>query len=306
MTDEFCSAKNITTSNSLAPTGHPFSRFTAPSSIPHGSKLSDILNTQALELIAESFSSVYPAFDTQEFVESCDGCFSDYSLMNKAQAIGQKILEYLPNEQIEVVQILVDSFGPKLTQTEDNGLAGMIYLPHSSILASFADSEDLALVDAGIAACIELTSRFTSEFCIRPYIIHHREKTLGLLAKLTSHSDPHIRRLVSEGTRPRLPWGVHLQCVKKDPQLSIPLLECLKDDDSRYVTRSVANHLGDIGKDHPSLLLSICQTWLEQTLVEGFDAQQAKERRWLIRHALRYPAKKGVEQALRIRSAAKD
>lgn len=105
-----------------------------------------------------------------------------------------------------------------------------------------------------------------------------------------------MRRLCSEGTRPRLPWAIRIPEFVKDPRPVLPILESLKDDPDLYVRRSVANHLGDIAKDHADLVLEICRNWLE-------DA--SPQRRWLIRHALRYPAKKGEKNAIKLRKLAK-
>ena len=111
----------------------------------------------------------------------------------------------------------------------------------------------------------------------------------------TTDSDPHVRRLCSEGTRPRLPWAMRIPAFVKDPRPTLPILETLKDDTDLYVRRSVANHLGDIAKDHPALVFDLCSRWL---------ADASEERRWLIRHAIRHPARKGVKEALRLRKAA--
>jgi 3-methyladenine DNA glycosylase AlkC len=111
-----------------------------------------------------------------------------------------------------------------------------------------------------------------------------------------SDPDPHVRRLCSEGTRPRLPWAPRIPSFIKDPTPVLSILEDLKDDENLYVRRSVANHLGDIAKDHPEVVFSICERWL-------VDA--TKEVKWLIRHALRYPAKKQNKRAIQIRISAK-
>ena len=141
----------------------------------------------------------------------------------------------------------------------------------------------------------ELTKRFSAEFSIRPFLIRWPERTLTHLQEWTSDCDPHVRRLCSEGTRPRLPWATRIPAFIKNPRPVLPILEALKDDADLYVRRSVANHLGDIAKDHPRLAFELCERWLEGA---------TKERKWLLRHAVRHPAKKGVKAALRIRKLA--
>ncbi len=107
----------------------------------------------------------------------------------------------------------------------------------------------------------ELTKRFTAEFSIRPFLERHPEATYARLEKWAHDADVHVRRLVSEGTRPRLPWGSRLRAFQKDPRPRLRLLELLKDDPELYVRRSVANNLNDIGKDHPDVLVKTCARW---------------------------------------------
>ena len=142
----------------------------------------------------------------------------------------------------------------------------------------------------------ELTRRFSAEFSIRAFLIRWPERTLARLMAWTRDADPSVRRLCSEGTRPRLPWAMRIPAFVKDPRPTLPILEALKDDPDLYVRRSVANHLGDIAKDHAALAFEICERWA---------AGASEERKWLIRHAVRLPAKQGVKAALRIRRLAK-
>ena len=141
----------------------------------------------------------------------------------------------------------------------------------------------------------ELTRRFSAEFSMRPFLIQWPERTLARLMEWTRDADPHVRRLCSEGARPRLPWAMRIPAFVADPTPVLPILEALKDDVDLYVRRSVANHIGDIAKDHPALAFEICERWLT-----GASA----ERKWMIRHAMRHPAKKGVKVALRLRKLA--
>jgi 3-methyladenine DNA glycosylase AlkC len=110
------------------------------------------------------------------------------------------------------------------------------------------------------------------------------------MLKWSLHSDPNVRRLSSEGSRPRLPWGIGIPGLKKDPQRTISILQNLKDDPDEVVRRSVANHLNDISKDHPNLVLEIAEGWVGTT----------KERDALLKHALRGLLKNGNQRALKI------
>ena len=134
-----------------------------------------------------------------------------------------------------------------------------------------------------------LTQRFTAEFSIRPFLMHHPQATLARLHQWASDPSDHVRRLVSEGTRPRLPWAPRLPAFQADPAPVLELLERLKDDRALYVRRSVANNLNDIGKDHPEVLAATTRRWLQ-------DAPP--QRSWLVRHALRWAVKQGAPWAL--------
>ena len=130
---------------------------------------------------------------------------------------------------------------------------------------------------------------FTAEFAIRPFLVAHTDLALDHLARWVEDPDPHVRRLVSEGTRPRLPWGGNLRAFQADPAPGLRLLERLKDDPSEYVCRSVANHLNDIAKDHPAIALTVCERW---------SRDAGPERRWIVRHGLRALMKQGDRRAL--------
>ena len=148
----------------------------------------------------------------------------------------------------------------------------------------------LPLPVASLAAMPALTQRFSCEFAIRPFVERHRELTFAQLADWVADPNVHVRRLVSEGTRPRLPWGRRLTALQRDPRPLWPLLERLRDDPELYVRRSVANSLNDVAKDHPALAVEVANRWLA-------DAPPGRE--WIVRHALRTLIKQGDRSALR-------
>jgi 3-methyladenine DNA glycosylase AlkC len=134
-----------------------------------------------------------------------------------------------------------------------------------------------------------LTQQFTAEFAIRPFIVRHPELVFATLQRWVRDPNEHVRRLVSEGSRPRLPWGLRLQALVQDPSPTLPLLLALQDDPSEYVRRSVANHLNDIAKDHPERVAD----WLEAHLPDA-----SSERRQLLRRASRTLIKQGHRRVL--------
>jgi 3-methyladenine DNA glycosylase AlkC len=135
----------------------------------------------------------------------------------------------------------------------------------------------------------ELTRRFSAESSIRPFLARYPERTLAVLERWTRDPSPHVRRLVSEGTRLRLPWAARVPWLDAHPERVLALLERLKDDPAPVVRRSVANNLNDLGKVRPELLAATAAAWLE-------DA--TPERRALVEHALRSAVKRGNLDAL--------
>jgi 3-methyladenine DNA glycosylase AlkC len=282
-----------------APSDHPISRFVAPSTITTGQPLKHLLDPVLVGLVGESFAAVSDAFDRERFEAlACDG-LDERTMKERAHHIGDALAAVLPDDVPAAVSVLIDALGPLVTATEGNGLRGFFYMPHTS----FVERHALDHFEQGMAANHELTRRFTAEFSVRPFLERHQGRALKLLSRWTKDPDPHVRRLCSEGTRPRLPWASRLTALAADPQLALPLLEALKDDPELYVRRSVANHLGDVCKDHPEHVFALCHRWLDE--VEGASAEAKKQRRWMIRHAVRLPAKKKVAEALDLRERAK-
>lgn len=272
----------------------------APLSIQKGSSLADLLDREAIDCLAHNISLVHPDFNGKAFQLSALNGLKPLSILQRGHHLARALRDHLPKRYADAVHILVQSLTPPQTATEDLGLGVFFYLPHVSFVAAYgldpAHNGGHDPFETSMMAQYELTRRFSAEFSIRPFLIKWPERTLAQLMEWTDDSDPHVRRLCSEGTRPRLPWAIRIPAFMKDPRPVLPILETLKDDPDLYVRRSVANHIGDIAKDHPRLAFELCERWLEGA---------TKERKWLLRHAVRHPAKKGVTAALRIRRLAK-
>jgi 3-methyladenine DNA glycosylase AlkC len=272
----------------------------APSSIQKGIPLKMLLDIEAVSQLAINLHIIYPKFRKDAFVKTAMLDIKDLTLTQRAKHISESMREHLPDKYEEALSVILKSLTRPLKKTEGNGLAPMFYMPHCNYIADygadpiFNDGEDP--FDASIAAQYELTKRFTCEFSIRNFIIADQQRTLEVLYSWINDSDPHIRRLTTEGTRSRLPWAKKIDSFVKDPSPILNILEALKNDPDLYVRRSVANHIGDIAKDNMDLAFSICERWLK-------DAD--KELKWVIRHAVRNPFKKGIERAIQIRLAAK-
>lgn len=280
---------------------HPAERIAAPKSIESGRSLKDLISPQLVKLIGESIENVFPGFKTRRFVRAASGGLESLELKQRARVIAEVLRAELPEDFREASRILIESLGPPLSATSGNGLGGFFYLPHSELIAT-AGLHDF---EAGMRANLELTQRFTAEFCIRPYLEKYPEKSLRLLRQWAKSPNPHVRRLVSEGTRPRLPWGSRLRVFTKAPETTLGLLELLKDDEELYVRRSVANHLGDLLKDHPEVIYAHCERWLAEVSKKSVKSQRREERCWILRHAVRLPAKKNESRAIELRRKAR-
>jgi 3-methyladenine DNA glycosylase AlkC len=279
---------------------HPSKRFVAPTTIQAGVPLKEIVGKDLIALIGESFAEVVSGFNRAHFVKSAIRGLEPLGLVDRAKHVASALAEQLPSDFDEAAPLLVASLGPELPETEGNGLAPFFYLPHVHYVAASCGNH----FKSGMLANYELTKRFTAEYSIRPLLVTHRDRCLKRLARWARDRNPHVRRLVSEGTRPLLPWAMRLKEFQNQPQLALPLLEQLKDDRELYVRRSVANHLGDILKHHPDMVYEVCRGWLEELKNDRPSDEQVANRHWMIRHAVRLPAKKGDQRALKLRLAA--
>ena len=237
------------------------------------------------EKIASMLLSAGATFNSTQFIDDCLQGYADLELTQRARQLSSQLRQYLPEDFNQSSQLILRSLGPKLASSEEFGMTPFLYLPY----VYFVSENGLEHFDAAMELQYELTQRFTAEFSIRHYLIQHREETLHRLKQWASDPSEHVRRLVSEGTRPLLPWANRLDCFRQDPEPVLELLEMLKDDPSLYVRRSVANNLNDISKDHPDRVNEVCETWL---------INASAERKWLVKHALRTLIKKGNSDTL--------
>jgi 3-methyladenine DNA glycosylase AlkC len=271
----------------------------APRSIQKGSSLGDLLDREAIECLAHNLTLVHSKFDGQAFQKTALAGLKPLAILQRGQHLAKALRQHLPEKYEDAIEVLLNSLTPANERTDELGLAVFFYLPHVSFVATYgleaAHNGGRDPFEISMRAQYELTRRFSAEFSMRPFLIRWPERTLARLMEWTRDPDPHVRRLCSEGARPRLPWAMRIPGFIADPRPVLPILEALKDDEDLYVYRSVANHIGDIAKDHPQLAFEICERWLKGA---------SKERKWLIRHALRHPAKKGVKAALELRRRA--
>ena len=247
--------------------------------------LKHFFNEQLVRSIADDLHRAYPPLRERRFVAACLIGLDELALIARGWWIAEMMHEVLPQPFAAAAEILIASLGPESQRTDTFGMAPFRYLPHVLYVQKYG-IEDF---EAAMRAQYELTKRFSAESSIRPFLVRYPQATHARLKQWASDENVHVRRLVSEGTRPRLPWAPRLRAFQEDPRPVIALLELLKDDAERYVQRSVANNLNDIANDHPELAVEVCRRWL-------VDASPT--RRWIVRHALRSLVKKGHRAAL--------
>ncbi|PJZ46561.1 DNA alkylation repair protein [Leptospira brenneri] len=142
--------------------------------------------------------------------------------------------------------------------------------------------------ETSMKALEKITVFSSAEFAIRFFYKHHFDKTLKQMQKWSKHKEAFVRRLASEGSRPMLPWGIGIPEIKRNPEIHLSIIKTLWDDENEIVRRSVANHLNDISKLNPNLVLEFC---------EG-KFGKSKELDKNLKHALRTLLKKGNKKAL--------
>lgn len=251
--------------------------------------LKDQFNAATVRRIAAELHAAHPALDVDAFVRRASR-LGPLSLTERGRHVAAAMRAALPPDVPAALDVITRSFGPPLAQAEGHGMSVFRYLPHAYFIAEHG----LDHLDASMAATHALTQRFTGEFTVRPFLERHTAAMLGVLARWAADPSEHVRRLVSEGTRPRLPWAPRLAVFERDPAPVLALLTALRDDPSEYVRRSVANHLNDLTKTHAPLVLDLAERWRE-------GAPEPRVR--LLRHALRTLVKAGDPRALAVLGA---
>jgi 3-methyladenine DNA glycosylase AlkC len=242
--------------------------------------------------LATDIQRVESSFPARSFIRQAIIGLDELELLDRGKHIARALADHLPDDYPSAIDVLLRSLGPEHTVDELLGtaMAPFYYLPHTLfVAASGLDDFELSL-----RAQYELTKRFSAEWSIRAYIARDPERTFAQLAVWAGDANAHVRRLVSEGTRLRLPWASRVAWLDANPQRVLALLELLKDDPTTLVRRSVANNLNDLSKVHADLSVETCRAW---------SSGGSLETRALVRHALRSLVKKGHRGALAVLGA---
>ncbi len=238
--------------------------------------LKEIFNRERLRHIARETEAVWPQFDGKRFVKLATSGLDDLGIMQRMRQTAVSLHETLPDDFPRALAILKE-LAPRI----GHGFAS-ITLPE--FVALYGQNHFKSSLDA-----LKFFTRFgSSEFAVRHFLLADFDRTLRVMRGWADDGNEHVRRLASEGSRPRLPWSFQLKNLIADPSPTASILETLKADPSLYVRKSVANHLNGIGKDQPDLLVE---------RVSGWDRED-RQTAWIVRHALRTLIKKGEPRAL--------
>lgn len=245
--------------------------------------LKNMYSPAFIRQVATEIFTVYPAFDQAQFTRRVfDDHWAQRELKQRIRHIAESLRPVLPQTFREAAVVLVRT----VQNMQERDGERMTF--EWSIFPDFIERYGADDPDCSLQALETLTQLSSAEFAIRPFLLRYPELTHQQMLAWAKHRSPWVRRLASEGYRPRLPWGMGIPALKKDPTRLLPILELLKDDPAETVRRSVANNLNDISKDHPDLLLHLASRWIGQN--EAVD--------WIVRHACRGLLKKGEPRAL--------
>jgi 3-methyladenine DNA glycosylase AlkC len=246
--------------------------------------LKNIYNENFFDQYTLALSKVLPGFDQFSFLSQVKtNAWGDMELKQRMHHLMEQTGKILPKSfksKVEIISQMINVLSGQGVKSQN-----LEYIFLADLITEFGLEE---LKDAITA--FEIVTKFTScEFAVRKFIINYPDQMMQQMLKWSLHENENVRRFASEGCRPLLPWGLRLQSLVKDPSVVIPVLQNLKDDPSLYVRKSVANHLNDISKNQPKLVLDIFKSWQK----DGSEYTN-----WIVKHGARTLLKQGNSQAL--------
>ena len=247
----------------------------------------NLLNAQGVRELSRHLRRAWPGFDARRFERQALAGLDALEMKARAMQIATALEATLPADFGVAAGVIEASLAPAPASDtlpaqhgSTAGLAGWPLWP----VGEFVARRGLATPERALETLRQITQRFTAEWAVRPFIVAHPQLAFATLQRWAADPSAQVRRLACEGSRPRLPWGLQLKSLIADPAPTLPLLRALQDDTSDAVRRSVANHLNDIAKDHPGLLVQ----WLAEHLPGA-----SPQRRRLLQHASRTLIKQG-------------
>ncbi len=247
-----------------------------------------LFNETRVRYFSERLAGASKTFDKESFVTEVMSRLLELELKDRIRWIADVLSRHLPKDYKKAVVVIVKSLPPPLDPTKtDDDFGEFILAPFGEYVATYGCTKDRLKTSLDVIEA--LTMRFSMEDSIRYFIRTFPDETLAQCRAWVVHPHYHVRRLVSEGTRPLLPWSGRVPLLHSD---TIPLLTILHADKTRFVTRSVANHLNDISKTNPGVVIETLQSW------QKIGLQDTRELAWMTKHALRTLVKRGHLGAL--------
>jgi len=242
--------------------------------------MNELIDADAVAHLHRTLRSVAPGRDFPALAVVAAG-FGEASLRRRTDLVSAALLADLPPDYPAVAAVFRSALG-------DPGFAGWTIWPVGETVTTLALAQPEHFAD-GLGLLAELTPRLTAEFPIRRLLEHDLDAALPVIQGWTLDADPHVRRLASEGTRGFLPWAIRVRALLARPEATVPILDALYRDESDYVRRSVANHLNDLARQNPDLVVEVASRWL---------AEPDENTAWVVRHGLRTLVKKAHPGAL--------
>lgn len=228
----------------------------------------DLYDENYLSLLSKNIKKFYDSFDENGFKKAIfNKLWKDKELKQRMRHISLTLGSFLSKDYEENIGILKKTFSQ---MNYDYSLENMIF-------QDFVEVYGIDNFNISMDALKHFTINSSSEFAIRRFIIKYPKESLNIIKEFVKDEDEHIRRLVSEGIRPRLPWAITLEKFKKEPKEVLEILELLLDDESKYVQKSVANNLNDISKDNPKILIKFIKKHINKS----------KNINWILKHGSR-------------------
>jgi len=247
--------------------------------------LKNLYTKEYINSLSLLLSKNYSSFNSNNFINNVfDSSWQNLELKQRMRHINNCMYNHLPKDYEKAIFILKNTYNEILNKKDKSeALQNMIFQDYVEIYG-------LDNCDISINAMQTFTLSSTCEFAIRQYILKYEDKTMKQMLLWAKDSNEEIRRLASEGCRPRLPWAFALPIFKKDPSKVLEVLDILQDDTAMYVKKSVANNLNDISKDHEDIVIDIAKKWYGQN----------EHKNWIIKHACRTLLKQGNQEILTI------
>ena len=244
------------------------------------------------KMLAKKITTIQSDFPKTKFIKAVDSKVAELELKDRVELIADELHIHLAKSYKKNLSVLLKILGPE--NEEETGMFTNFYwvMP----IAKYIEKYGLEDFEISMNAIKEITKRNTGEYTIRPYLEKYPKATLKEMKLWSKDKNKHVRRLASEGVRPRLPWAGKLDQYIENPKPILPILNNLKDDPSKYVQKSVANCINDILKDNVEI---------GKTLIDKWKLKPTKERKWIIKHALRNLLKANDTWALKVMKALK-